>query len=737
MADPNFNPSVNPFDNSMTDNSNNGNALNLLNGATENSFMPSIGNFSYDSSSNVNMPFGITSNLDVSAFFSRPGGMYAAPTFASNQSPSLAPRCEVDEAGKADVIEDDEDDSDDDEQSSEEGEIAEKGVAVAINGRELVRERDKFKIITIRNLQNHQDPKAVFPTSAQQHIVEIVDLKTDGSRDYEVFFDSRKAQREAFEKAARYHSTLAASGRTSIHKPLQTGSGTSATHVNRKAKRAVQRQQTSLSSTPQPDSAARASQAPSKTASEEKADDLRSKLLAMKNSTLRPAVVMPPKPITNIAMKYNTIRERTLPQEVDRVLEDGRAAAATAAARQDHGPVPVVRPPVQIQSHLPLPFPTLPKGREDELIMKSDMSTNGACLMPLTDASRVMTAADESSQYSKIRALSERLNTPFKACRAVECRDRTPSRTRPKMRQNSLPRQPQPAANSDEHSPKQSSNIEMKSRYHNTTASPAKPEHHSSTARQSSQHLASDDQEDDEVRADPPQSPKSPAVVRPTIEPQSDYYEDLETWLELTGYHDVEYRNRVVARQLKKQELQAQLEELEREAQSERVYTPTVASIQPDVKIPVKTLMAPPPLPFSKSSTISGVTTKTVSSVEPIEDSSTTPNSRKRPQSERADSAVNFRTSKIQKIGDKRPVSRGRDNRQVPKLFDTSLSSPKDEPLEQRISFSHDRQRSFGRNDHLHDNRESYHGGDKYTPRAPRPNGRGGAKKGRGGGYSR
>jgi len=92
--------------------------------------------------------------------------------------------------------------------------------------------------------------------------------------------------------------------------------------------------------------------------------------------------------------------------------------------------------------------------------------------------------------------------------------------------------------------------------------------------------------------------------VEGTQDPHN-YYEDLEDWLEITGYHNLEHRKKIVARHRKKKDLEAQLAQLELESRLETPF-PVRASVQPqpmeDLKASIS--MPPPPLPFAKPSAV-------------------------------------------------------------------------------------------------------------------------------------
>jgi len=92
-------------------------------------------------------------------------------------------------------------------------------------------------------------------------------------------------------------------------------------------------------------------------------------------------------------------------------------------------------------------------------------------------------------------------------------------------------------------------------------------------------------------------------AIHPVEGPQDphNYYEDLEDWLEITGYHNLGHRQKIVARHRKKKDLEAQLAQLELESRLETPF-PVRASVHPqpmeDVKASIS--MPPPPLPFAK-----------------------------------------------------------------------------------------------------------------------------------------
>ena len=91
----------------------------------------------------------------------------------------------------------------------------------------------------------------------------------------------------------------------------------------------------------------------------------------------------------------------------------------------------------------------------------------------------------------------------------------------------------------------------------------------------------------------------------------SKYFEDLDEWLEITGYHDQQYRQNSLRRHRALAELELQREKIEREAQMEqedKVYLTRSQSFRtPSVhptslaKAPPVVSMPPPPLPMSTS----------------------------------------------------------------------------------------------------------------------------------------
>lgn len=81
------------------------------------------------------------------------------------------------------------------------------------------------------------------------------------------------------------------------------------------------------------------------------------------------------------------------------------------------------------------------------------------------------------------------------------------------------------------------------------------------------------------------------------------YYDDVEAWLELTGYHDVEYRKRAINRVKKQKALRAQLAELDREAQLEGFRARP--SISEDIKPAITMSKALPPLELDKADELS------------------------------------------------------------------------------------------------------------------------------------
>lgn len=75
---------------------------------------------------------------------------------------------------------------------------------------------------------------------------------------------------------------------------------------------------------------------------------------------------------------------------------------------------------------------------------------------------------------------------------------------------------------------------------------------------------------------------------------------DLIDWLEVTGYHNVEYRKGVLGRHRKRQDLEAQIAQLDREDEQQPSYKAVLRAAppaEPNIKPEVRTPMLPPPLP--------------------------------------------------------------------------------------------------------------------------------------------
>lgn len=77
----------------------------------------------------------------------------------------------------------------------------------------------------------------------------------------------------------------------------------------------------------------------------------------------------------------------------------------------------------------------------------------------------------------------------------------------------------------------------------------------------------------------------------------SDHYEGLEEWLQLTDFHNIEYRQEVLARERKKRQLRRQLEELEQQDVLSRQAVRVDTQAPESVVEKLSHSMAPPPLP--------------------------------------------------------------------------------------------------------------------------------------------
>ena len=123
------------------------------------------------------------------------------------------------------------------------------------------------------------------------------------------------------------------------------------------------------------------------------------------------------------------------------------------------------------------------------------------------------------------------------------------------------------------------------------------------------------------VRAEPRDATVAPQVAEETSTTQKpqvfENYEDVNTWLEMTGYFDEVYRTKALARHRKLVELDKQRAELEREDQierEERLHIARAQSVRPRESIEVPSLrshvtpqefpsfsMPPPPLPTKET----------------------------------------------------------------------------------------------------------------------------------------
>ncbi len=162
--------------------------------------------------------------------------------------------------------------------------------------------------------------------------------------------------------------------------------------------------------------------------------------------------------------------------------------------------------------------------------------------------------------------------------------------------------------------------------YRRPAAAPASREHRETTSRAPREHQDMNiraSHEYQEVATRAPREYQEVATRRYVEEPVSKgvihlsdvYWNDLEEWLEMTGYHDRNYRKQALYRQRELQALEAKRAALTREAQlaqEERAYLARAQSMQPrevTVRVPraateVRTIrassvfeMPPPPVP--------------------------------------------------------------------------------------------------------------------------------------------
>ncbi|MCJ1481739.1 hypothetical protein MMC06_001898 [Schaereria dolodes] len=137
-------------------------------------------------------------------------------------------------------------------------------------------------------------------------------------------------------------------------------------------------------------------------------------------------------------------------------------------------------------------------------------------------------------------------------------------------------------------------------------------------------------------------TPTSEAKVQPDRQ-VVEYFEDAEEWLEMTGYNDLAYRKKALARQRKLIELDKERAELEREAQNEyeeRSYIsraqsmmpresvegrPKTSAFSPQIIRAFPSLsMPPPPVPVKDNPEDVGIKIKDLATRESLQESPTT-----------------------------------------------------------------------------------------------------------------
>lgn len=381
---------------------------------------------------------------------------------------------------------------------------------------------------------------------------------------------------------------------------------------------------------------------------------------------------------------------------VDALITEGREAAA----KQEASKAGTQR------------FPSV--GTNTSSTVSTTSMKNNNSTAPLTQPSSsniAMDTADEAAQYEKLREVSARFEALNNSSKPVtprphhQMKEVTENRTQDsiqdvgKSTSVSLRSPPRPNI--------QAERIDA--------AKPNEPAMNVSTShgvKPNSTALANHQTEEDTVMKDDDQDQNLT-----TAQDQHSYYDDLEDWLEYTGYHDIEYRKRAINRwkkqkelEAKQKELEAQLAELVREAQLEGAYAFRAGpSMSEDVK-PTRTVsMPPPPLPFTKfEDTLAASKSTTVAAVKASNDKNL--HSRKRPLSPETYSAATPSSLKNTRMNDMLRDSRGtnsvnRGGSDYPHYYNhNTIQTPTSpyEPLERRIS---------GHDDY--DNRSRY---DSYAP---------------------
>jgi len=446
-------------------------------------------------------------------------------------------------------------------------------------------------------------------------------------------------------------------------------------------------------------------------ASEDKANLLRSKLLAMKMKTPgqdevpTQATASPAPPVVQSTPSRIATPATVIPpgisadvfsSEIDKLIEQGRAAAATnehaanghkdkvEQAPKAQAPVMEVdkqsnmnkpdAPPVnwataiRQASQQPTVLLDKPKPNTDHVDSSSRKNGKLGNQHTTSAASRstdqaVLTAVDEVAQYQKLQEISKRMASQTHSSPQLSHQDQ-PAVAKTVKEVSTKPTQ-KPATLEATHAvPRQLRNVQPQQST-KTLITPKSPIVYASSESDATMldgkevevetSEASSQAKPQEVPAPstetvvlapvqisltvPAQQPTEPTqaaaqAVHDTVEPvhsvdstntqdPHNYYEDLEDWLEITGYHNLERRSKIVARHRKKKDLEAQLAQLELESQLETPF-PVRASVQPqpieDVKASIS--MPPPPLPFAKSNAVaklaSNVTSTATSPSTPV-----------------------------------------------------------------------------------------------------------------------
>ena len=383
---------------------------------------------------------------------------------------------------------------------------------------------------------------------------------------------------------------------------------------------------------------------------------------------------------------------------VDALIAEGRIAAAN----QDASKTDTQR------------FPSVGTNTSSTVSTTSMKNNNSTSLLTqLIRSGAAMDAVDEAAQYEKLRQVSERFETLNNSSKPVtprphdQMKEVAENRTQDPIQD--VGKSTSARAISPPRTNTQAERID--------TAKPNEPARSVSTLqveKPNSTALANHQLEEDTVMKDDDQNATA-------AQDQPDYYDDLEDWLELTGYHDIEKRRRAINRmkkqreiEAKQKELEAQLAELAYEAQLEGFHAFRAgSSMSEDVK-PTRTVsMPPPPLPFTKV----GETPKTTKVVLTSTSNDKDLHSRKRSLSPETYSAATPSSLKSSRMNDmprdprrKNSFNRGDLDRSY-YYNHSNLQTPTSpyEPLDRRISGYDD-----------YDNKSRY---DSYAPpQRGRPN---------------